>query len=354
MNSPFRALIPLSLMLALGCSGDSGPAGDPTSEAPEPKVEAAEVAIQRVVDGIGAGRVDAVWTAMSPAWQKDVNDLAQTFGNSVDPNIWNQIRGAVEKVHLVLDTKAEFIANSPGLQSTDNPEQLKAAIPQVAGLLKTILDATELESLKQFDGQRFFSGPASKLIAQMDALAQLAPDGFSMTSLMEKVTVETVSSEGDRATLKFAYPDDPSRDRQEEFVLVDNHWVPADMAADWESQVETARKELATLPQTMQEQGQMIALVCGVITGALDPLAAAEDQEQFDLAVTQLQSGMEQMLGPMLGPMMSGPGGAVPPGLGNPSPSEFSEVPPGESPGLNLPEAAPEEEPAVEEPAPVE
>ena len=42
--------------------------------------------------------------------------------------------------------------------------------------------------LKAFDGQQFFSGPASSFIGQADALSGLTPDGFSLAGRMKNVT----------------------------------------------------------------------------------------------------------------------------------------------------------------------
>lgn len=342
MKSPFWALIPLALLITAGCSdeavetadetaevttdnsetGDTGDSNTADAEEPAPSSAAgasadskpvaqpslptgpaptAEAAAQAVIDGVAAGNAGAVWAALPPRFQSDINELVQGFGNAMDPNMWGQIRGAVSKVHVVLSTKAEFLINSPMMQAAEDPDQVKAAIPQIAGLLKTILDSTKLPALKEFDGQAFFSGPASSLIAQMDSIAQLAPEGFSMATVMQNVNVETISSEGDTATLKFTNPDNEEETREVEFIRVDEYWLPADLAKDWDTQMEMARAQLATMPEQIQQQAPMVAMFSSMIGAALDPLAAAEDQEQFDRALEQVQSGMGGMIGPLLG-----------------------------------------------------
>lgn len=357
MKPLFRALIPVSMLLAVGCSGgeepqepaDAGsaaPAADaaPAAE-PAPVANTAEAAVQSVIDGIGSGKAGAVWEALPPRYQSDINEVVQSFGNTMDPNIWGQIRGAIEKIHTVLSTKSEFLVNSPALQGAEDPEQVKKSLPQIASLLKIVLDMSELEALKSFDGQKFFDGPASSLIMQADAISQLAPGGFSMTSQMQNVKVETVSSEGDTAVLKITNPDDPSQDREETFQKVDDHWVPAEMAQDWDTQIQMAHTQIEAMPQMLQEQAFMITAITSSITAGLDPLVAAEDQEQFDTALMQLQAGLGGMMGPMFG-------GMAPPG-GDPgsSPGDFGDTP--DSPPEAAPEPEPEAEPA-EEPAAAE
>jgi hypothetical protein len=265
----------------------------------------AQAAAQAVIDGLGSGKADVVWAALPSDYQDDITEVVQGFGNGMDPNIWQQIQGAIKKVHTVLDTKGDFIANVPALQGMPDSENVTTAIPQVAGLLKTIIDYSKLDGIKAFDGQEFFSGPASTLMGQVDALSKLSPEGVSVTSL-KAMTVETVSSEGDITILKFTNSNGDSEPNEVEFVKVDGHWVPADMAKDWDTSVAAAREGLKTLPETLQQNGPMIGMFSQMIIAGLDPLAAAEDQEQFNQAVDQLQAGLGGMLGPMLGGLSLG------------------------------------------------
>jgi hypothetical protein len=337
MKSPYWALMALALMLTTGCTeevadpaaGTETPATETTETAapvtaaetasettsiaaatPTPTTTAAladtaQGAAQAVIDGLAAGKADAVWAALPSSYQDDITELVQGFGNGMDPNVWQQIQGAIEKVHTVLDTKADFIANVPALQGMPDSDKFTTAIPQVAGLLQTIIGYSKLDGIKTFNGQEFFSGPASKLMSQVDALSKLSPEGVSVTQLKD-MKVETVSSEGDTTTLKFTNAKEDSEPNEVEFVKVDGHWVPADMANDWDTSMASAREQLAALPEMLQQNGPMIGMFSGMITAGLDPLAAAEDQEQFNQAVEQLQAGMGGMLGPMLGGLSLG------------------------------------------------
>jgi hypothetical protein len=334
MKLPYWAFIALALILITGCTeteevGDSA-AGTETPATETVETEAAEnitetlsetastaaktaappatpapaataqAAAQAVIDGLASGKADAVWAALPSGYQDDITEVVQGFGNGMDPTLWRQIQGAIQKVHTVLDTKADFIVNVPALQGMPNSENVTTAIPQVAGLLKTIIDYSKLDGIKAFDGEQFFSGPASTLINQIDILSQLSPQGVSVTSL-KGMTVETVSSEGEITILRLTNSNSESEPNEVDFVKVDGHWVPADMAKDWDTTVESARAGLQTLPETLQQNGPMIGMFSQMIIAGLDPLAAAEDQEQFNQAVDQLQVGLGGMLGPMLG-----------------------------------------------------
>lgn len=368
MKNSSWAIMLLALMLTAGCSKDAtdqtNNANDPTSDAADPSGtsgrateqpsnadsaaavgDSAEAAVQAVMNGMSEGNATVVWAALPAGYQKDINEIVQAFGNGMDPNQWQQIQEALARVHAVLSTKADFIVNVPDIQGMEQSAQLKDAIPKIAGLLKTVMDHTDLESLRSFDGQVFFSGPASSLVAQVDALSKLSkssPDSFSLSSLKD-ATVETISSEGDKATLKITNPMDGAEAEEVEFVKVDGRWVPADMADGWESNMAEAKADLTKLPETSKQNAMMVAMMTNAVVAGLQPLEAAEDQEQFNVAVEQLKTGMGQMLGPML--FGGFPGG----GETTPIPGETTEFPSDFEPP-EADEAAPTDEVETAEP----
>jgi len=280
---------------------------DPTeTAAPE---ETAEEAVQVIVNGLSEGNAGVLWAALPSGYQNDVNGLVRTFGNGMDPVQWGQIQGVVAKVHELLSTKSEFIANTSAVQGMVQSDQLQNVITQIAGILKILLDQTDLQSLQSFDGEAFFSGPASTMVSQMDVLSTLSPDGVSLSSLKE-AKIKTIRTEGNKATLKIFSPQDDEPEKEVEFVNVDGHWLPAELASDWDSNIAGAKAALAGLPATVKDSAMQVAMVTGMVSSVLDPLQAAEDQEQFDAAVESLLGSMNGMLGPMLGGFGGGPFGA--------------------------------------------
>ena len=303
MNSSFRAFMPVILILVAGCSENSPePATEIPQSPPETAVreETAEEAVQLIVDGLSAGNTEVLWAALPSGYQNDVNRLVRTFGNGMDPVQWGQIQGVVSKVHELLSTKSEFIVNTSAVPGMIQSDQLQNAITQIAGILKILLDQTDLESLQSFDGEAFFSGPASNLLSQMDVLSTFWPTtiGGTPLSLLKEVRIETIGTEGDKATLKIFSPQKDAEPEEVEFVKVDGHWLPTELASDWDNRIAGAEAALAGLPAVVQDSAMQVAMVTGMVGSFLDPLQAAEDQGQFDAAVGSLMNGM---LGPMLG-----------------------------------------------------
>ncbi len=324
MKSSFRAFMPMALILTAGCSEDSPEQTKDTvapTEISAPE-ETAEEAVRVIVNGLSEGNTGVLWAALPSGYQDDVNGLVRAFGNGMDPVQWGQIQGVVAKVHELLSTKSEFFANTSVVQGMVQSDQLQNVITQIAGILKILLDQTDLQSLQSFDGEAFFSGPASTMVSQMDVLSTLSPDGVSLSSLKE-ATIETIRTEGNKATLKVSQPPllmrlppmphDAPLDlppREMELVRVDGHWLPAELASDWDSNIAGAKAALAGLPATAKDSAMQVAMVTGMITSVLDPLQAAEDQEQFDAAVESLRGSLDGMLGPMFGGFGGGPFGA--------------------------------------------
>ena len=356
MKKALFALLPLALLISSGCSDDAGetqqttenppaqttetappeestppetednvttsdaaaPAAAPETaavpETPDPQRETAEGTVKAIIESVSGGDAGAIWAALPEGHQNDVTELVQGFGNGMDRIVWKQVHGIVGKIHGLLDTKTEFIVGSQLVQESGQAEMVKVVVPAVAGLLKTILDSTTLEALKSFDGQQFFSGPASQLLKQGDSLAQIVPDAVSLASL-SGATVETISDDDDKATLKITSPEGEAE--EVEFVRVDGHWLPADIQNDWDSQMASAKEGLATLPDASKQLRGQVPMIAGMITGTLAPLEAAQDQEQFDTALAQAQAAvMPLILGAMGGGGPFGGGGDA----GAPSP----------------------------------
>ncbi|MCH2213365.1 MAG: hypothetical protein MK110_18855 [Fuerstiella sp.] len=306
MKISFRVLAPAALLLTTGCGEDTPEqpvsVSQPAPVEVVPDKDTAESAVQAVIDGLSAGKANVVWKALPVGYQQDVNTVVQTFGNAMDPTQWKQIHGVVAQIHSVLSTKADFIVNVPFIQESGQSESLGNTIPHITGLLKTIMDHTDLESLKQFEGGKFFAGPASNLIGQLDELSKLSPDGVALSSLKD-ARIETISSADDTATLKITNPLNSTESEEVDFVKVDDRWIPADLASGWDKSIADATATLSQLPTSAEENAIMVSVMTSMVIGALQPLEAAEDQEQFNRAVEQMQAGIGGMLGPMFGGM---------------------------------------------------
>lgn len=339
MKKTTLALLPLILLV--GCQSESeeggGAAGAATAvESPStPSQDTAEAAIQSVIDGVKNGQAVVAWNALPAKHQKDINDVVHKFAENMDPNVWGQVTGVLKTIHSILDEKSEFVAGYPQLASLPNAKEV---VPQVAGLLKTILDgAGDLEGLKSFDGESFAKGPGANLLTQMNALSTLNPDpAGGLFASMDKLKFETIEATDTSATLKMTDP--TGKETEQNFVKLEGKWVPLDLVQTWDAKLKEANEGLDKMPETMKKASGQVMMMSGAVNGMLAPLKNAADQEQFNNAMNGLMSNAMMMMGGMGG------------GMGGPPPSA---QPPqsSESPGSSDTEPAGDSAPAAEPPA---
>ncbi len=314
-------LVSASLIFGCGESDEAGTAGA-TSGAVQagPSEDTAEATMLHLMDGLKNGQPVVVWNSLPDSYQKDINGLVQSFGSNMDPDVWKQSIDLITTVHKLLVDKGEFIGNYPMIAEGGNSDAAKKAIPQIAGLLKTVIDgASDLEALKSFDGATFMTTTGASLVGQLDAISSLSPNptgGPSGLAALSSIKVETIESSADSATLKITGPD--GQEKSEEFVKVEGKWLPKEMTVSWTEQIAAAKDALAKLPeQSGAMKGQMM-MVSGMAGGMLAPLQSAETQEQFNAAMDGLTQGA-------MGMFMGGMGG--PPADAFGPPMEESEAP---------------------------
>lgn len=338
-------LLPFVLMIGCGTEESTEVAGETASVPAAPQEDTAEAALRYVIDGIKNGQPVVAWNSLPESYQKDVNELVRGFGEKMDPEIWKEVTGLLSSVQQILIDKQQFIVNHPGVAGSENPEVMAAAVPQLAGLLKTVLDSTgNLESLKTFDGGEFMKSSGVDLVKQFDALSKLAPPeaapGPVGLAALDNIKIETVSTSDSTATLKTTGPN--GEEQTMELVRVEEKWLPKEMVDGWEQQMAAAREALDGMPDQMDQARPMVAMITGSVKGMLTPLQSAADQEQFNSAV----NGVQQMAMGLMMQQMGGGNGTSPfGGSSQPATPEVQEVPESQNtppaPGQNE-EAAPE------------
>jgi alanine racemase len=85
----------------------------------------------------------------------------------------------------------------------------------------------------------------------------------------------------------------------EEYVLMEQHWVPAKLARQWPRNLQAMQQSLAQLPalKDKRAQAQLLSVLVAV-DKALDRLNAATSQEQFDAAIVDLLATAKTALAP--------------------------------------------------------
>jgi len=255
-----------------------------------PQDESAQATVEALIQASAQGHPEALCSALPTSYRRDVNEVVRLFGTNMDPGVWNQILGVVERIRNIVDTKAKFIANAPALADRVDREKLEQGLPHVAQLLNTLVQATDLEKLQTFDLDEFASAEGRDFFRSVNALSELVPEDSGLTSLA-RARVETLAESSGQATVRITIPgQDEGKDHQ--LVRIEGRWVPAELAENWSKEVDRVKTDLAQLDQQTRQLAPQVTLFAGMINGALLPIESAESQEQFDSAVQQVVAGL--------------------------------------------------------------
>lgn len=279
----------LTALLITACGGKNAPIEKNLSGAPD---VALETIIQELADGNGG----ILWQAMPASYQTDVNAIAQLAGSKVDAEIYDKSFSFVGRLAEVADKQKEFILNTElgGEQPAEQIAKVEAAWPSIIGFVETIATSSvaSTEGLKSFDGQTFADGTISSLIEYLEDLAEMSGE----ENPLEFGSVKLLESTETTATLEMTSPD--GEVETEDFIKVENRWVPVEMATDWKTQMADAKAKLEAIsPEDMAQNKPQIMGVITMLEGVLTQIETAETQEQFDQA---LQGAMMPIMGLMM------------------------------------------------------
>ncbi|HUG92805.1 MAG TPA: hypothetical protein VML55_18330, partial [Planctomycetaceae bacterium] len=193
VQTPWRLTTAAGLLLCCGCGGAGAPHGQSdaaagrTDNARRPAGQAetgdpaaavtAAAAVESVVTAFREHRPAAVWDALPPGYQQDVNGLIRDFGRQMDPELWDRLRSLAGKLAALLRERRDLILDYPPLRDdplfATGPLQQVAANWHVAVGLLDALAAADLDRLKNFDGRATFMALDRDELARVRQLAVL-------------------------------------------------------------------------------------------------------------------------------------------------------------------------------------
>ena len=292
--------IPALLALALtGCGQDDTVSPLPAEAPPD----APDQTVMWVAEAASAGDMARVWDAMPASYQRDATQLVQQFGYAVDMEAWERSFRVMDKMATVMSTKREFILAHPLMQEQDaeQVEKISAGWDSMVASMRTLSrsEISTASGLRTLDIRDFLATTGREVASLGGRFSGLAPlpdvqDSWKIAATEVEVLEE--SAESARVSVKL-----PERDSAEEIELtrVDGRWVPREMAAGWADAIAEAQAQLeqmaaGTKPAFPPEFKPMLT----VIEGALDDLARAQTQEEFNTLLEQKMGAlmMQQMM----------------------------------------------------------
>lgn len=290
--------------------------------------------MRTMMDGVNNQQMEALWNFLPASYQGDVNGLVHEFAGKMDPEMYNGTFQTLQRITKLLQDKKAYILKNQTINGLPvPPEKVAEFWDPAVGLINTLAqsDLSSLEKLKNFDGEKFLTSSGNQMAKQVISISDLLPQKEGELSFSEKTKqtkITLVSMEGDTATIKM---DVPGKDlTEEEMVKVEGKWIPKNLADNWKSRMDDARKKLAELtPEKVTAQKEKTLTAITKVNEVLAQLESAKTEEEFNKQLNPILKPVA-MLGPMLMMQMSQSMMGAPaqgPGPGGPSLGQGKSIP---------------------------
>lgn len=244
-------------------------------------------AILAVAEGLANNDAGVLWDAMPVAYQEGVNDLVHQYANAVDPKVWDRSFALNSRLLGVLESKKEFIFNSPMVANLPNKEEVMKSYDSVIDLMTVLLksDLSKLENLKTLDMGDYLDTTGSKVLKEVSALFDAVSNGSTPNPWQElgKMTVKVVKKDKRTATLEIDIANLPPMSF--DVVKIDARWVPARMSDVWFDGIMMAEQSVAQMKEQSGAVAAQMNMVFGMAEGMLAQFENAKSQKEFDDAL---------------------------------------------------------------------
>ena len=290
----------------------SGPEPKTTIPSPLAASTTPETAAQTLLKAIETGNLAVMWSQLPPTYQSDLNEVVHTFGQNMDPEVWKLGIGIAQKAAKILQTQPHFIAQSPALSAL--PVDAKTITDNLDVPLKTLTlllnsDLADLQKLQTLDLATFARGQGLEIAQQLSQLPTSMPDNLkSLTPGVDAETafksavgakVENIAQTTNTATLQMTPKTGDVATL--EMVLVEDKWIPTDLADTWDAQMAAAKTALLAMKPQLEANKMMIMLPLRMADDAANRILAVKSQEEFDQVIADITKNVGMVLGPLMG-----------------------------------------------------
>jgi hypothetical protein len=250
------------------------------------QLETPDGTVRYVLTGLQNQNPRVLWDALPRSYQRDVTALIHESATVMDRDIHQAGFATLGKVVTVLRDQRDFILSQPLIAGATDRGEAEQRWSSVVGMFDVFAhsELADLDKVRTLDVGGFLGGTGAQVMRHMTEVSALAPD--DPMARFKEVSVELVSHNGDHAVVRLTGPDVPASHNEPILLTrVEGRWVPADLAAKWQSQMADARKSLAAMSeeQRRRDKPQVLAMLAAVSSVA-DQMAAAATQEEFNRA----------------------------------------------------------------------
>ncbi len=294
IRTMFTPFLIASTIAAVGCGSLTD---DPLSIPDSP-----EGTVQVVMDGLVVHHPEILWRALPASYQADVNELAASFAENVDPVLFERAIAVTRKGSVVLQSKKDLILSTETVKNSGiEVETLDTAWEGGMFFLDALLasDLARLEAYPTLDVEAILTSSGSEMMEHLVdfAAAEGGDENLAVKlTAFENTVVELVTRDGDQATVRVTASGEESVDV--EMVRIEERWVPVELASQWPAMVDRTRERIEYLGSDESAQVRVQALFAiGIAEGLIDQIDLMETPEDLDALIGGILGNVMQATG---------------------------------------------------------
>lgn len=297
------------------------PAIKPLSAFPE------NASLQETLDFVRAqalaGHLEVFWLALPDDMRQtaDSSELREGLRPALTSNAQttNEMIAVLDKLLEVLIVKKSFIMKSPILAQVP-PEAMpliEAGYEPLTGIIYEYSDmAMNTEGVLNSSVTSYLTYHLPRIGAHVQSLVNLVP-----APLRDTFVNGITATQSDDTSGTITWPKQDGTTESIDMVKYNGRWIPKSLADEWAAKKDTLVQDAIAAATANQDVGktnpQLQAMTAGMVKQAdavLDPLIAAQTQQEFDFA-----------LGQVMMPLMMTLGGGAAPGIAPPAENSFDQ-----------------------------
>ena len=209
----FGVYLPMTVVvlgILSGCDSTASPENDSpvtptsatTSADPDSPSSRPDESVRVLLKAIQDGEAGAIWDSLPNRHHVEINEIIRGFAVKMDRKVWERVFVVARRIIKVLRDKQKLIIGNPDLKfASVNKRLFSENWGAVMTLLQLLVDSelADLDKLRAFDGEMFFSGTGTRFLKQLVALSAKDPNDPFRKGFDAKVRL--VKIDGTEATI---------------------------------------------------------------------------------------------------------------------------------------------------------
>lgn len=276
------------------------------NESPFNDNQTVEQFLETITTELEAGNATALWHALTPEMQADVEDLVVAAADAGGKGMLVQLRALMKHVAtIVIDKKSFILASPPVAADAKTARSLQQGWPMIELFTKAFTDKSNWESANFKPGNvgPWLAALTAKLgtaFVKMDELA--VKSGMPSADFKKRLSYKIISQSADSAMVQSldtpqavmnpqtGQMGQPKPHEPVEWVRVSGKWLPKEVVGNWKDGVAAAKGQLELVMPAVSG-GLAVAIP---ITSSL---ANAKTQQEFNAALQQITASIPNMGG---------------------------------------------------------